>query len=275
MIKWQITLCIIGLLWLLLFFVGIPLDIAHEWTVSLALLGSLVWLAILLAFFFVFSSREEVSFYILKFIIVLVAFFGFAMAFIYQTTQRTQEELLHHGILCCGKILMTGSTEYEHDHHYPISIRYAIDEKNTNTIEANLVWQTINNEYFNWYVPVVYSKKYPLLATALLHKNEYKKYAAYFDTLNVSLKEDMPFADTTQNNLLHNIHVLCSMGQDVSSIQYQLKSRYTDVQIDSLLRKTPVQLAPAGTSSKGLVLTSLATIFSVLGLLFKFFERKK
>lgn len=275
MIKWQITLCIAGFLWLLLFFVGIPLDIAHEWTVSLALLGSLVWLAIIFAFFFVFSSREEVSFYILKFIIVLAAFFGFAMAFIYQTTQRTQEELLHHGILCRGKILMTGSTEYEHDHHYPISIRYAIDEKNTNTIEANLVWQTINNEYFNWYVPVVYSKKYPLLATALLHKNEYKKYAAYYDTLNVSLKEDMPFADTTQNNLLHNIHVLCSMGQDVSSIQYQLKSRYTDVQIDSLLRKIPVQLAPAGTSSNGPVLTSLATIFSVLGLLFKFFERKK
>ena len=274
MIKWQITLCIIGLLWLLLFFVGIPLDIAHEWTVSLALLGSLVWLAILFAFFFVFSSREEVSFYILKFIIVLVAFFGFAIAFIFQTTQRTQEEWLHHGILCRGKILMTGSTEYEHDQQYPISIRYAIDEKNTNTIEANLVWQTINNEYFNWYVPVVYSKKYPLLATALLHKNEYKKYAAYFDTLNVSLKEDFPFIDTSNSSMLHNISVLCSMGQDASSIQYQLKSRYTDVQIDSILHKIPVHISPAGTSANWPVLSSLAAIFSVLGLLFKFFERK-
>ncbi|HPI53592.1 MAG TPA: hypothetical protein PLU10_02805, partial [Chitinophagaceae bacterium] len=270
MIKWQLALLIVGLLWLLFFFVGIPLDVADEWTVSLALVGSLVWLALLLAFFFVFSSREEVSLFVIKLILVMVGFFGFAIAFIYQTTQHKQNELLHNGVLCRGKIIIPTASDFEHDQSYPISIRYAIDEKNTNTIEANLIWQTLNNQYFNWYVPVIYSKKYPLLSTALMHKNDYKKYAAYYDTLNASLKEDLPFVDTSDNNLLHNILVLISMGQDVGDVRNQLTKRYTDKQIDSLLRTIPVKLAPTSGSTSWPVLSSLATIFSLLGLIYKF-----
>lgn len=275
MIKWQLALLIVGLLWLLLFFAGIPLDVAEEWTVSLALLGSLVWLTLLLAFFFVFSSREEVSFFVIKLVIVIVGFFGFAVAFIYQTSQHKQNELLHNGVLCRGKIIIPAISDFEHDQSYPISIRYAIDEKNSNTIEANLIWQTLNNQYFNWYVPVIYSKKYPLLSVALMHKNDYKKYAAYYDTLNASLKEDIPFVDTSENNLLHNVQVLISMGQDVGGVRSQLHKRYTNEQIDSLLRTIPVKLAPPSDHSSWPVLSSFATVFSVLGLIYKFFERKK
>ncbi|MBP6625280.1 MAG: hypothetical protein KA198_08910 [Chitinophagaceae bacterium] len=261
--------------WILLFFYLIPTDVVASWTVSLALLGSVGMLGLVVYFFFSFDRIGSVDIFWLKLLMIVVSFFGFAVLFIYSAFYKEKIEFERHGVLCKGLIVFQEQQQFEHDEHYPIQIRYQINEKQSNSVSMQLRWKDFNETNFNWYVPVIYSSRFPYWAKVISHKNEYVRYAHYFDTLNKEVLNDIPFIDTTDISLLHNLKVYISMGRSAPELKEQLlKNHYNDTQIDSIFKQMPLEIIPEDSTDYNSILSVLATLVGVVGLVMKLFGRK-
>lgn len=273
--KQRLVVFCIMICWILLFFYFIPTDIVASWTVSLALLGSVGMLVLAMYFFFSFDRIGKVDIFWFKVLMIMVSFFGFAVLFIYSSFYKEKMEFEQHGVLCKGLIVFQEQGQYAQDEKLSIQIRYQINEHQSNTIPMQLHWKNFYETYFNWYVPVIYSSRFPYRAKAIFHKNEYIKYAKYFDTLDKNICKDIPFIDTHENSFMHNLKVYINMGRSASELKAQLlKNQYTDNQIDSIFKHMPLDIMPLDSSDNNAILSVLATLVGVVGLLMKLFGRK-
>ncbi len=274
--KKRVAVFCVMICWVLLFFYLIPTDVVASWTVSLALLGSVVMLGLTMYFFFSFDRMGAVDIFWFKILMILVSFFGFAVLFIYSAFYKERIEFERHGVLCKGLIVFQEQQQqFEHDQQYPIQIRYQIDEKQSNTISMQLRWRNFNETNFNWYVPVIYSSRFPYWAKVISHRNEYTRYAHYFDTLDKEILTDIPFMDTSDVSFLHNLKVFISMGRSAPDLKEQLlKNQYSENQIDSIFKLMPLEIILEDSNDYNPILSVLATLVGVVGLLMKLFGRK-
>jgi hypothetical protein len=267
-------IAIIIIVWVLFFFYFIPTDVAVEWTVSLALLGSIVMLGLTAYFFFSIDKVGLIDITWIKIILIFLSFFGFAILFIYNTCSREKKEFEQNGVLCKGQILFEDHGQAENNKKYPILIKYQINEQQSNLIPMQLKWKNFNETYFNTYVPVIYSSKFPYLARVISHKNEFIKYAHYFDTINKNILKDIPFSDTSDEPLIHNLKVLIDMGESAESLKKQLiKSKYSEQQADSMFNCIPLEITYKDSLNTFKILSVLATIISMIDILMKWLGR--
>jgi hypothetical protein len=185
------------------FYRGIPLDIFHEYSIAVTLIGGILTTVLLaLALFNLFpvddtkktTDKKEENFGCILIVFIIIFFFGFSIFLLYDEVERTSEEIEKNGVYTTGFIVDGSSFATRRADFSNVIIKFKTKDGKEQTTKQDISASEFSRFSQFQEIPIVYSSRYPSILEILRSDASIEKYSKT-KVRDLTLKDFMTIFD--------------------------------------------------------------------------------